>query len=101
MSKEKTPEKQEKKAGARVRYGMVIDLRRCIGCHSCSVACKAELESPLGVYRSWVKIVEKGTYPGRLEELIAAGLLLKKDLFYHPGVPYKYELRDGKYFLKH
>ena len=45
--------------------------------------------------------VEKGTYPSRLEELIAAGLLLKKDLFYHPGVPYKYELRDGKYFLKH
>ena len=24
------------------RYGMVIDLRRCIGCHTCSVACKSE-----------------------------------------------------------
>lgn len=42
---------------------MVIDLRRCIGCHSCSVACKAENKVPLGVYRSWVKIIEKGTYP--------------------------------------
>ncbi|MGB9629971.1 MAG: hypothetical protein ACPL6D_15045, partial [Thermodesulfobacteriota bacterium] len=38
------------------RYAMVIDLRRCIGCHSCSVACKAENHVPLGVFRSWVKI---------------------------------------------
>ena len=42
---------------------MVIDLRRCIGCHTCSVACKAENRVPLGVYRSWVKIIEKGNYP--------------------------------------
>ena len=46
-----------------VRYGMVIDLRRCIGCHSCSVACKNENEVPLGVWRSWVKQIERGTYP--------------------------------------
>ena len=42
---------------------MVIDLRRCIGCHSCSVACKNENEVPLGVWRSWVKQIERGTYP--------------------------------------
>ena len=63
MAKEKISEKPEAKPEGRVRYGMVIDLRRCIGCHSCSVACKAEVESPPGVYRSWVKIIEKGTYP--------------------------------------
>ena len=45
------------------RYGMVIDLRRCIGCHTCSVACKAENRVPIGVYRSWVKMIEKGKYP--------------------------------------
>lgn len=45
------------------RYAMLIDLRRCIGCHSCSVACKAENEVPLGVFRTWVKIVQKGKYP--------------------------------------
>lgn len=45
------------------RYAMVIDLRRCIGCHSCSVACKAENAVPLGVWRSWVKQIEKGRYP--------------------------------------
>lgn len=45
------------------RLAMVVDLRRCIGCHSCSVACKAEFNVPLGVWRSWVKQVEVGTYP--------------------------------------
>ena len=45
--------------------------------------------------------LEKGNYPSRLEELIAVGLLQKRDLFYRPGSPYKYELKDGKYFLKH
>jgi tetrathionate reductase subunit B len=42
---------------------MVVDLRRCIGCHACSVACKAENDVPLGVFRTWVKQIEKGTYP--------------------------------------
>lgn len=42
---------------------MVIDVRRCTGCHACSVACKAENAVPLGVFRTWVKQVEKGTYP--------------------------------------
>ena len=45
------------------QYGMVIDCRRCIGCHSCTVACKSEFDVPLGVNRSWVEYVEKGTYP--------------------------------------
>ncbi len=45
------------------RYGMLIDLRRCIGCHACSVSCKAELDVPLGATRSWVEYAEKGEYP--------------------------------------
>ena len=45
------------------RYAMVIDLRRCLGCHACSVACKAEFNVPLGVWRSWVKQVERGKFP--------------------------------------
>jgi len=45
------------------RYGFLIDLRRCIGCNTCSVACKNENAVPLGVWRAWVKEVEKGTYP--------------------------------------
>lgn len=45
------------------RLAMVIDLDKCIGCHACSVSCKAEFKVPLGVWRSWVKIDEKGDYP--------------------------------------
>ena len=45
------------------QYGMVIDTRRCIGCHACTVACKSEFDVPLGENRSWVEYVEKGTYP--------------------------------------
>lgn len=46
-----------------MNYAFVIDNRRCIGCHACSVACKAEHEVPLGVARTWVKYVEKGEFP--------------------------------------
>jgi Fe-S-cluster-containing dehydrogenase component/formate-dependent nitrite reductase membrane component NrfD len=46
-----------------MRYGFVIDQRKCIGCHACSVACKAENRVPLGVHRTWVKYVEKGRFP--------------------------------------
>ncbi len=47
----------------KVQYGMLIDTRRCIGCHACTVACKSEFDVPLGVNRSWVEYIEKGTYP--------------------------------------
>ena len=46
-----------------MRYAFVIDQGRCIGCHACSVACKAEHDVPLGDYRTWVKYVEKGAFP--------------------------------------
>ena len=46
-----------------MNFAFVIDNRRCIGCHACSTACKAENSVPLGVHRTWVKYVEKGTFP--------------------------------------
>jgi len=46
-----------------VNYGFVIDNRKCIGCHACTVACKAEHDVPLGVNRTWVKYIEKGAFP--------------------------------------
>jgi Fe-S-cluster-containing dehydrogenase component len=45
------------------RLAMLIDLRTCIGCHACSVACKSEFDVPLGVFRDTVHYVEEGTYP--------------------------------------
>lgn len=45
------------------RMAMLIDLRRCFGCHACQVACKAQYDVPLGVWRSWVIVTERGKYP--------------------------------------
>ncbi len=46
-----------------MQFGFIIDNRKCIGCHACTVACKAEHDVPIGVNRTWVKQVEKGTFP--------------------------------------
>lgn len=46
-----------------MNFGFIIDNRKCIGCHACTVACKSEHEVPIGVNRTWVKYIEKGSYP--------------------------------------
>jgi Fe-S-cluster-containing dehydrogenase component/Ni,Fe-hydrogenase III small subunit len=46
-----------------VRWGMVIDLRKCIGCQACTVACKAENLAPQGVHWNRVLKIEEGKYP--------------------------------------
>ena len=45
------------------RWAMVIDLRRCVGCRACTVACKSENSVPEGVFRTWVRYEEIGAYP--------------------------------------
>lgn len=52
------------------RLGMLIDLNTCIGCHACSVACKAEFDVPLGVFRDTVIYVEDGSYPAAARHFI-------------------------------
>jgi ferredoxin len=42
--------------------GFLIDQGRCIGCHACTVACKVEHGVELGVFRTWVKYVERGEF---------------------------------------
>jgi Fe-S-cluster-containing dehydrogenase component len=46
-----------------MQYGFLLDHHRCIGCHACTVACKAENDVPLASFRTWVKYTEKGRFP--------------------------------------
>ena len=46
-----------------MRYGMVIDLLKCVGCNSCSIACRAEQGTPSGVHFNKIKKYEMGKYP--------------------------------------
>ncbi len=46
-----------------MQYGFVIDHTSCIGCHACTVACKAENDVPVGSFRTSVKYTEQGTFP--------------------------------------
>ncbi len=46
-----------------MKYGFIIDNRKCIGCHACTTACKSEHDVAIGVNRTYVKQVEKGEFP--------------------------------------
>jgi len=53
-----------------IRYGFVIDLKRCFGCYSCTAACKAANHTPKGI--DFAKCIqgEIGTYPSSLRQML-------------------------------
>jgi len=42
------------------RKGIVIDLDRCVGCHSCTISCKQENNVPLGAF--WNHVLQAGPW---------------------------------------
>ena len=46
-----------------VRWGMAVDLTRCAGCQTCTIACKIDNETPPNVFWKSVRDVEIGSYP--------------------------------------
>ena len=46
-----------------MRWGMAIEQKRCIGCNSCVLACKAEHFLPPDIFWCRVLIAETGKYP--------------------------------------
>ena len=45
------------------RWGMVIDMKRCIGCYACVLGCKAEHFLPPNIFWNRILISETGKYP--------------------------------------
>lgn len=50
-------------AGTGPKWGMVIDLKKCVGCDTCTVSCKAENRTPPGMSYNVVLETIKGDYP--------------------------------------
>ena len=80
-----------------MKYGFVIDHRKCIGCHACTVACKTENHVAIGVNRTWVKYVEKGAYPNtrRVFQVTRCNHCEKPPCVYICPTTAMYQRRDG------
>ncbi len=52
-----------------MRYAMVIDTLKCVGCSDCVVACQTENNVPIGYCRDWVTESVGGIYPSLELEL--------------------------------
>jgi tetrathionate reductase subunit B len=90
------------------RWAMVMDLRRCIGCRACTVACKSENDVSLGRFRAVIQEVTMGTFPntkkaflplmcnhceGNKEDGIPPCVKACPE---YPGERLKYKTSDGK-----
>lgn len=58
---------------------MVIDLKRCVGCQTCTVACKIENFVPPGVFFTRVNDYEVGKYPHVRRHFLPTGCMHCKE----------------------
>ena len=57
------------------RYVMVIDLRKCVGCQTCTAACKHTNATPPGVQWRQVLDMEQGEYPDVKRTFVPVGCM--------------------------
>lgn len=57
------------------RWAMVVDLRRCVGCQTCTAACKNANVTPPGVQWRRVLDLETGTYPDVHRAFVPVGCM--------------------------
>ena len=51
------------------RYAMAMDVKRCVGCNACVLACKAENDLPEKGFRDWIVTETRGTFPHLSQEI--------------------------------
>lgn len=51
-------------------WAMLIDIRKCVGCYACTIACKAENVTPPGVVYRRVLDLETGKYPNLRRDFV-------------------------------
>ena len=51
------------------RYAMTMDVRRCVGCNACVLACKAENALPEEGFRDWIVTETEGSFPDLQQEI--------------------------------
>jgi tetrathionate reductase subunit B len=61
---------KEASAAEGKRYAFVMDLRKCVGCRTCTVSCKAEFNVPLGRWRAVIKPVDWGKFPTNRRQFV-------------------------------
>ena len=83
-----------------MQYGMVIDLDKCVGCHACAVACKAEWEVPTQYGRNWLRRLGPANTPHGLASTYYPGLCNHCDqppcVDACPADPVEMEFKDDK-----
>ena len=52
-----------------VRWGMVVDTRRCVGCNACVLGCMAENKLPENSFRDWIVTETTGIFPHLQQEI--------------------------------